>query len=272
MPVRKYRPTSPGRRFQSVSAFEEITSQTPEKTLLLPLRKGGGRNALGRVTCRHRGGGHKRMYRTIDFHRDKHNIPARVIAIEYDPNRSSRIALLHYTDGEKRYILAPLGLRVGDQVMAGPEAEVRVGNALPLRNIPVGVTVHNVELQPGRGAQLVRTAGATAQFVAKEGAYGLLRLPSGEMRKVRLECMATIGQVGNLDHENVSVGKAGRTRWRGVRPSVRGVAMNPHDHPLGGGEGKSSGGRHPCSPWGKPEGKTRKKRKRSDRYIVKRRK
>ena len=272
MPVRKYRPTSPGRRFQSVSAFEEITSQTPEKTLLLPLRKGGGRNALGRVTCRHRGGGHKRMYRTIDFHRDKHNIPARVIAIEYDPNRSSRIALLHYTDGEKRYILAPLGLRVGDQVMAGPEAEVRVGNALPLRNIPVGVTVHNVELQPGRGAQLVRTAGATAQFVAKEGAYGLLRLPSGEMRKVRLECMATIGQVGNLDHENVSVGKAGRTRWRGVRPSVRCVAMNPHDHPLGGGEGKSSGGRHPCSPWGKPEGKTRKKRKRSDRYIVKRRK
>jgi len=272
MPVRKYRPTSPGRRFQSVSAFEEITSQTPEKTLLLPLRKGGGRNALGRVTCRHRGGGHKRMYRTIDFRRDKHNIPARVIAIEYDPNRSSRIALLHYTDGEKRYILAPLGLRVGDQVMAGPEAEVRVGNALPLRNIPVGVTVHNVELQPGRGAQLVRTAGATAQFVAKEGAYGLLRLPSGEMRKVRLECMATIGQVGNLDHENVSVGKAGRTRWRGVRPSVRGVAMNPHDHPLGGGEGKSSGGRHPCSPWGKPEGKTRKKRKRSDRYIVKRRK
>lgn len=272
MHVRKYRPKSPGRRFQSVSAFEEITSQTPEKTLLLPLRKWGGRNALGRVTCRHRGGGHKRMYRTIDFHRDKHNIPARVIAIEYDPNRSSRIALLHYTDGEKRYILAPLGLRVGDQVMAGPEAEVRVGNALPLRNIPVGVTVHNVELQPGRGAQLVRTAGATAQFVAKEGAYGLLRLPSGEMRKVRLECMATIGQVGNLDHENVSVGKAGRTRWRGVRPSVRGVAMNPHDHPLGGGEGKSSGGRHPCSPWGKPEGKTRKKRKRSDRYIVKRRK
>jgi len=272
MPVRKYRPTSPGRRFQSVSAFEDITRPAPEKALLVALRKTGGRNALGRVTCRHRGGGHKRMYRMIDFRRDKHDIPARVTAIEYDPNRSSRIALLHYADGEKRYILAPLGLRVGDQVMAGSEAEVRVGNALPLRNIPVGVTVHNVELQPGKGAQLVRTAGATAQFVAKEGAYGLLRLPSGEMRKVRLECMATIGQVGNLDHENVSAGKAGRTRWLGVRPSVRGVAMNPHDHPLGGGEGKSSGGRHPCSPWGQPEVKTRKKRKGSDRYIVKRRK
>lgn len=272
MPVRKYRPTSPGRRFQSVSTFEEVTKRAPEKSLLVPLRKTAGRNALGRVTCRHRGGGHKRMYRLIDFRRDKHNVPARVAAIEYDPNRSSRIALLHYADGEKRYILAPLGLNVGDQVMSGPEAEVRVGNALPLRNIPVGVTVHNVELQPGKGAQLVRTAGATAQFVAKEGEHGLLRLPSGEMRKVRLTCMATIGQVGNLDHENVSVGKAGRSRWLGIRPSVRGVAMNPHDHPLGGGEGKSSGGRHPCSPWGKPEGKTRAKGKPSDRYIVKRRK
>jgi large subunit ribosomal protein L2 len=272
MPVRKYRPTSPGRRFQSVSTFEEVTKRTPEKSLLVRLGKSAGRNALGRITCRHQGGGHKQMYRLIDFKREKHNIPARVAAIEYDPNRSSRIALLHYTDGEKRYILAPLGLQVGDQVMSGPEAEVRVGNALPLRHIPVGINVHNVELQPGKGAQLVRTAGATAQFVAKEGEYGLLRLPSGEMRKVRLSCLATVGQVGNLDHENVSIGKAGRSRWLGIRPSVRGVAMNPHDHPLGGGEGKSSGGRHPCSPWGKPEGKTRSRRKTSDRYIVKRRK
>jgi large subunit ribosomal protein L2 len=272
MPVRKYRPTSPGRRFQSVATFEEVTKRAPEKSLLVPLRKTGGRNALGRITCRHRGGGHRQMYRRIDFKRDKYNIPAKVAAIEYDPNRSSRIALLHYADGEKRYILAPLGLQVGDQLMSGSEAEVRVGNALPLRNIPVGVTVHNVELQPGRGAQLVRTAGATAQFVAKEGEHGLLRLPSGEMRKVPLSCMATVGQVGNLDHENVSIGKAGRSRWLGIRPSVRGVAMNPHDHPLGGGEGKSSGGRHPCSPWGKPEGKTRSRRKASDRYIVKRRK
>jgi len=272
MPVRKYRPTSPGRRFQSVSTFEEVTKRTPEKSLLTRLGKTAGRNTLGRITCRHRGGGHKQMYRLIDFKREKHDIPARVAAIEYDPNRSSRIALLHYADGEKRYILAPLGLQVGNQVMSGPQAEVRVGNALPLRHIPVGVSVHNVELQPGKGAQLVRTAGATAQFVAKEGEYGLLRLPSGEMRKVRLSCMATVGQVGNLDHENVSIGKAGRSRWLGIRPSVRGVAMNPHDHPLGGGEGKSSGGRHPCSPWGKPEGKTRPRRKASDRYIVKRRK
>jgi large subunit ribosomal protein L2 len=272
MPVRKYRPTSPGRRFQSVSTFEEITKATPEKSLLAPRRQTGGRNALGRITCRHKGGGHKRMYRLIDFRRDKTGIPATVAAIEYDPNRSARIALLHYADGEKRYILAPVGVTVGDQLMSGPEAEVRVGNALPLRNIPVGVSVHSVELQPGQGARLVRTAGGTAQFVAKEGDYGLLRLPSGEMRRVRLTCMATIGQVGNLDHENVSLGKAGRSRWLGVRPSVRGVAMNPHDHPLGGGEGKSSGGRHPCSPWGKREVKTRKKGKFSDRYIVKRRK
>ena len=272
MPVRKYRPTSPGRRFQSVSTFEEITQRAPEKSLLVSLRKTGGRNALGRITCRHRGGGHKRMYRRIDFRRDKDNIPATVAAIEYDPNRSARIALLHYADGEKRYILAPLGLQVGDRLMSGAEAEVRVGNALPLRNMPVGVTVHNIELQPGKGAQLARTAGAMAQFVAKEGEYGLLRLPSGEMRKVLLTCMATIGQVGNLEHENVSVGKAGRSRWLGIRPSVRGVAMNPHDHPLGGGEGKSSGGRHPCSPWGRREVKTRKRGKPSDRYIVKRRK
>ncbi len=272
MPVRKYRPTSPGRRFQSVSTFEEITKETPEKSLLVPRRVTGGRNALGRITCRHKGGGHKRMYRLIDFRRDKAGIPAKVAAIEYDPNRSARIALLHYADGEKRYILAPLGLNVGDRVMSGPEAEVRVGNALPLRNIPVGVNVHNVELQPGQGARLVRTAGSMAQFVAKEGEYGLLRLPSGEMRKVRLDCMATVGQIGNLEHENVSIGKAGRSRWLGIRPSVRGVAMNPHDHPLGGGEGKSSGGRHPTSPWGKREVKTRSRRKQSTRYIVKRRK
>jgi large subunit ribosomal protein L2 len=272
MPVRKYKPTSAGRRFQSVATFEELTKATPEKSLLVPNRKTGGRNALGRITCRHKGGGHRQMYRLIDFRRDKLGIPATVAAIEYDPNRSARIALLHYADGEKRYILAPLGLNVGERVMSGPEAEVRVGNALPLRNIPVGMNVHNVELQPGQGARLVRTAGSMAQFVAKEGEYGLLRLPSGEMRRVRLACMATVGQVGNLDHENVSLGKAGRSRWLGIRPSVRGVAMNPHDHPLGGGEGKSSGGRHPCSPWGKREGKTRSRRKQSDRYIVKRRK
>jgi len=272
MPVRNYRPTSAGRRFQSVSTFEEVTKAEPEKSLLVPLRRTGGRNALGRVTCRHQGGGHKRMYRRIDFRRDKPGVPASVAAIEYDPNRSARIALLFYADGEKRYILAPQGLKVGDRVMSGPAAEVRVGNALPLRNIPVGITVHNVELQPGKGAQLVRTAGASAQFVAKEGDYGLLRLPSGEMRKVRLACMATVGQVGNLEHENVSIGKAGRSRWLGIRPSVRGVAMNPHDHPMGGGEGKSSGGRHPCSPWGKREVKTRQRDKNSDRYIVKRRK
>ncbi len=272
MPVRNYRPTSPGRRFQSVSTFEEVTKTEPEKSLLVPLHQTGGRNALGRVTCRHQGGGHKRMYRRIDFRRDKADVPARVAAIEYDPNRSARIALLFYADGEKRYILAPQGLKVGDRVMSGQAAEVRVGNALPLRNIPVGLMVHNVELQPGKGAQLVRTAGASAQFVAKEGDYGLLRLPSGEMRKVRLTCMATVGQVGNLEHENVSIGKAGRSRWLGIRPSVRGVAMNPHDHPMGGGEGKSSGGRHPCSPWGKREVKTRQRDKNSDRYIVKRRK
>src|SRR5574337_1411057 len=258
MPIRAYKPTSPGRRFQTVLEYGDVTRSGPEKALLRPLRKRGGRNGTGRLTARHRGGGHKRQYRIIDFKRNKHGVPARVAAIEYDPNRSARIALLHYTDGEKRYILAPLGLNVGDTLQSGPDAEIRVGNALPLRNIPVGVTVHNIELQPGTGAQLVRTAGATAQFVAKEGEHGLLRLPSGEMRRVRLTCMATIGQVGNLDHENVSIGKAGRSRWLGIRPSVRGVAMNPHDHPLGGGEGKSSGGRHPCSPWGQVERKTRR--------------
>ena len=272
MPVRNYRPTSAGRRFQSVSTFEEVTKAEPEKSLLVPLRRTGGRNALGRVTCRHQGGGHKRMYRRIDFRRDKPGVPASVAAIEYDPNRSARIALLFYADGEKRYILAPQGLKVGDRVMSGPAAEVRVGNALPLRNIPVGLTVHNVELQPGKGAQLVRTAGASAQFVAKEGDYGLLRLPSGEMRKVRLACMATVGQVGNLEHENVSIGKAGRSRWMGRRPTVRGVAMNPIDHPHGGGEGKTSGGRHPVSPWGLPtKGYKTRNNKRTQRFIIKRR-
>jgi large subunit ribosomal protein L2 len=271
MPVRAYKPTSPGRRFQSVLDTSDLTRSSPEKRLLRPLKKTGGRNSAGRVTSRHRGGGHKRMYRLIDFKRDKLGVPARVASIEYDPNRSARIALLHYADGEKRYILAPLGLQVGEELMSGPDAEIKVGNALPLRNIPVGMTLHNLELKAGKGAQLVRSAGAGAQFLAKEGAYGLVKLPSGEVRKIDLGCMAVIGQVGNLDHENVSLGKAGRSRWLGIRPSVRGVAMNPHDHPLGGGEGKSSGGRHPCSPWGKLEGKTRKKGKPSDRLIVKRR-
>ncbi len=271
MGIKQFKPTSPGRRQMIGFTFTEVTRRAPEKGLVEPRPRTGGRNALGRITTRHRGGGHKRMYRVIDFRREKAGVPARVATIEYDPNRSARIALLHYADGEKRYILAPLGLNVGDSLMSGPDAEIRVGNALPLRNIPVGVTLHNVELRPGRGAQLARTAGALAQFIAKEGEYGLLRLPSGELRRVHLSCMATIGQVGNLEHENVSVGKAGRSRWLGVRPSVRGVAMNPHDHPLGGGEGKSSGGRHPCSPWGQPERKTRKKGLPSDRYIVKRR-
>jgi len=271
MGIKQFKPTSPGRRQMSVSTFEELTRSTPEKRLLEPLRRTGGRNFYGRITMRHQGGGHKRMFRVIDFRRNKPGVPAKVASIEYDPNRSARIALLHYADGEKRYILAPLGINVGDTLLSGPDAEIRVGNALPLRNIPVGVTVHNIELKPGKGGQLARTAGSLAQFIAKEGEYGLLRLPSGELRRVHLSCMATIGQVGNLDHENVSIGKAGRSRWLGIRPSVRGVAMNPHDHPMGGGEGKSSGGRHPCSPWGKLERKTRKAGIPSDKYIVKRR-
>lgn len=271
MGIKVYRPTSPARRFQSVLDFSEITRTLPEKSLLIPLPKKGGRNDQGRITVRHRGGGHKRLYRLIDFKRDKVGIPATVAAIEYDPNRSAHIALLHYADGEKRYIIAPLGLQVGDQVMSGPDAEIRVGNALPLRNIPLGTTIHNLELRPGKGAQLVRGAGVGAQLLAKEERYGLVKLPSGEVRKIDLTCMATIGQVGNPDHENISLGKAGRSRWLGLRPSVRGVAMNPHDHPLGGGEGKTSGGRHPCSPWGKVERKTRKEGKPSGKYIVKRR-
>ncbi|HWR21694.1 50S ribosomal protein L2 [Candidatus Methylomirabilis sp.] len=272
MPIRAYKPTSAGRRFQTVLVYDDVTKATPEKTLLRPLVKGGGRNSAGRLTVRHRGGGHKRQYRLIDFKRDKAGVPAKVASIEYDPNRSARIALLHYADGEKRYIVGPLGLQVGEQVMSGRDAEVKIGNALPLRKIPVGMTLHNLELKPGKGAQLARSAGSGVQFLAKEGDYGLVKLPSGEVRRISLDCMAVIGQVGNLDYEKVSLGKAGRSRWLGVRPAVRGVAMNPHDHPMGGGEGKSSGGRHPCSPWGKLERKTRKKRKASDRFIMKRRK
>ncbi|HXH14186.1 MAG TPA: 50S ribosomal protein L2 [Alphaproteobacteria bacterium] len=274
MAIRKFKPTSPGLRQMSVSTFEEITKRTPEKRLLRPLKRTGGRNNYGRVSVRFRGGGHKRRYRLIDFRRDKTSIPAKVAAIEYDPNRSARIALLHYVDGEKRYILAPNGLRVGDTVMSGPEAEIRTGNALALRDIPLGTLVHNVELIAGRGGQLARAAGTSAQLMAKEGNYAQLKLRSGEVRMVRLECMATIGQVGNPDHENISIGKAGRNRWLGRRPHVRGVAMNPVDHPHGGGEGKAGQGNpHPVSPWGWPTkgAKTRGKRP-SDKYILKRRK
>lgn len=272
MGLKRYRPVTSSRRFYTGPDFQEITSPEPEKSLLLPLSKSGGRNVHGRITLRHRGGGHKRHYRLIDFKRDKWEIPARVASLEYDPNRSARIALLNYQDGEKRYILAPVALAVGDKVMAGPNAEIKPGHALPLANIPLGTVVHNLELRKGKGGQLARGAGGYAQLVAKEGDYAQLKLPSGEVRLIRLECMATIGQVGNLDHENISLGKAGRGRWLGRRSHTRGVAMNPVDHPLGGGEGKTSGGRHPCSPWGRPEGKrTRKKHKASDQFIVKRR-
>lgn len=272
MALKKVNPTSPGRRFQSFSTFEEITRTTPEKSLLQPLKKTGGRNKNGRITIRHRGGGHKRHYRIIDFKRDKTAIPAKVASIEYDPNRSARIALLHYADGEKRYILAPIGLKVGDVVESGPKADIKPGNALPLSQIPLGTHIHNIELRVGRGGQIVRSAGAFAQLMAKEDRYALIKLPSSEVRMVLLNCQATIGQIGNLDHENKALGKAGRNRWLGKRPRVRGVAMNPVDHPMGGGEGKSSGGRHPCSPWGIPSKgfKTRNKRK-SNRLIVKKR-
>jgi large subunit ribosomal protein L2 len=275
MGIKKYRPTSPGRRFMSVSTFEEITTDTPEKSLLAPLFKHAGRNNQGKITVRHQGGGHKRQYRIIDFKRDKDGIPAKVATIEYDPNRSSRIALLNYADGEKRYILAVHGLKVGDTVVSGSDVDIRPGNTLPLANIPVGTVIHNVELQPGKGGQLVRAAGASAQLMAKEGKYAQVRLTSGEVRLVRLECRATIGQVGNLDHENVNIGKAGRSRWMGKRPTVRGVVMNPVDHPHGGGEGKAPVGRKsPMSPWGKPTlgKKTRKKNSPTDKYIVRRRK
>jgi large subunit ribosomal protein L2 len=273
MAVKKVKPTSPGRRFQAYAAFDEITKKTPEKSLLKAIRKSGGRNNKGRVTARHRGGGHKRYYRMIDFKRDKIGIPARVAAIEYDPNRSARIALLHYVDGEKRYILAPLRLNVGDTVQSGPDADIKPGNTLPLSNIPLGTHIHNIELRIGKGGQIVRSAGTFAQLMAKEDRYALIKLPSGEVRMVLLKCKATIGQLGNVEHENLSLGKAGRKRWMGKRPRVRGVAMNPVDHPMGGGEGRSSGGRHPCSPWGWPTKgyKTRKKGKPSDRLIVKRR-
>jgi large subunit ribosomal protein L2 len=273
MAIKKVKPTSPGRRFQDYSTFEEITRTSPERKLLRVIKKTGGRNALGRITTRHRGGGHKRKYRIIDFKRDKIGIPATVAAIEYDPNRSARIALLHYTDGEKRYILAPLKLRVNDVVKSGPEADIKPGNTLPLQNIPLGTFIHNIELRAGTGGQIVRSAGTYAQLMAKEDRYALIKLPSNEVRMVLLNCNATIGQLGNVGHENLSLGKAGRKRWLGMRPKVRGVAMNPVDHPMGGGEGRSSGGRHPCSPWGMPSKgfKTRKNRK-SDRLIVKRRK
>ena len=272
MPLKQYRPTSPGRRFLTTLSFEEITKPRPEKSLTEPKRRSGGRNNKGHTTIWFRGGGHKRRYRIVDFRRDKPNVPAKVAAIEYDPNRSARIALLHYRDGEKRYILAPQGLAVGDLVASGPDAEIRPGNALPLARIPLGTVVHAIEMKPGKGAQLVRSAGGGAQLMAREGRYATLRLPSGEHRLVLVDCLAAIGQVGNLDHENVSIGKAGRSRWRGVRPNVRGVAMNPVDHPMGGGEGKSSGGRHPCTPWGVPtKGHKTRKNQRSDKYIVKRR-
>lgn len=273
MPIKTYKPTSPGRRGMTAPTFEEITRTRPERSLLRPLRKRGGRNTQGKVTVRHRGGGAKRQYRVIDFKRDKHGVPARVAAIEYDPNRSARIALLSYADGEKRYIIAPLGLQVGDTVVSGPTAEVRPGNALPLRNIPVGTLVHNVELYEGRGGQLARSAGASAQLLAKEGEYATLRLPSGEMRRVRQACYATVGQVGNLDHGNIKLGKAGRKRHLGIRPTVRGTAMSPRDHPHGGGEGRSPVGMPgPKSPWGKPtRGKRTRRNKATDKYIVRRR-
>ena len=271
MGVKKLKPTSPGRRFQTVSDFETITKSKPEKSLLAKQKRSSGRNAKGRITSRHRGGGHKRRYRVIDFRRTKDGVPAKVAAIEYDPNRNARIALLHYVDGEKRYILAPLKIEVGDMLESGSGAEIRPGNALPLRNIPTGTIVHAVELRPGGGAKMGRSAGTAIQLMSKEGNYALLRLPSGEMRRVLLDCRATVGQVGNTDAELVKIGKAGRSRWKGVRPQSRGVVMNPVDHPRGGGEGRSSGGRHPVSPWGKPEGRTRKKNKASDKYIVRRR-
>ena len=271
MPLRKRNPTSAGRRFQTVSDYSEITKKKPEKSLLAPRPATGGRNNYGRKTARHRGGGHKRRYRIIDFKRDKDGVPAKVAAIERDPNRNARIALLHYVDGEKRYILAPARVKVGDVLQSGPKAEIRPGNALPLRYMPVGTTVHNVELKPGAGGRIGRGAGASIQLVAKEGDFATLRLPSTEMRRVPIDCRATVGEVGNPEAELVSIGKAGRNRWKGVRPQTRGVAMNPVDHPLGGGEGKSSGGRHPVSPWGKTEGRTRDTSKPSQKLIIRRR-
>ncbi|MBA3653891.1 MAG: 50S ribosomal protein L2 [Actinobacteria bacterium] len=271
MALRKRKPTSAGRRFQSASDFKEITRDRPEKSLLAPKHSTGGRNAHGRKTARHRGGGHKQQYRVIDFRRTKDGIPAKVAAIEYDPNRNARIALLHYADGEKRYILAPARVGVGDVLQSGHGAEIRPGNAMQLRYIPVGTTIHNVELHPGGGGKMARGAGMSVQLVAKEGDFATLRLPSTEMRRVPIDCRGTVGEVGNAEAELIKIGKAGRNRWKGVRPQTRGVAMNPVDHPLGGGEGKSSGGRHPVSPWGKPEGRTRNRNKPSEKLIVRRR-
>jgi len=270
--IKVYKPTTPGRRFMSGYTFEEITKTEPEKSLVVSLKKKGGRNNLGRVTMRHRGGGHKRLYRIIDFKRNKIGVPGRVASVEYDPNRSARIALINYADGEKRYILAPLGLAVGDTVVAGPDADIKPGNALKLKDMPVGTFIHNIELEPGRGGVLVRSAGASAQLMAKEGKYAYVRMPSGELRLILQECMATVGQVGNVDHENVTKGKAGRNRWLGRRPHVRGMVMNPVDHPMGGGEGRSKSNKHPVSPWGTPaKGYRTRKRKPSDKYIVRRR-
>ncbi|MCW8805758.1 MAG: 50S ribosomal protein L2 [Ignavibacteriaceae bacterium] len=274
MGIKKLKPTSPGTRFKSNYTFDEITKSTPEKSLTVSLRKSGGRNNHGRITARHIGGGHKRRYRVIDFKRDKHGVPAKVFSIEYDPNRSARIALLHYADGEKRYIIAPNGLKVGDKISSGSGSEISVGNALPLKEMPLGSFVHNVEMKPGKGGQIGRSAGSSLQLMAKEGNFAQLKMPSGEIRLINIACLATFGMVGNSEHENISLGKAGRTRWLGKRSYVRGVAMNPVDHPMGGGEGKTSGGGHPVSPWGqKAKGlKTRKRKNQSNKYIIKRRK
>jgi len=272
MPVKTFKPTSPGRRFMAIPSFEEVSSKRPESSLLEPRKKNAGRNFNGHITVRHRGGGHKVMYRKIDFKRNKDDVPAKVAAIEYDPNRSARIALLHYRDGEKRYIIAPLGLKSGDVVVSGPAADIKTGNALPLTGIPVGTVIHNIEMTPGGGAKLVRTAGGSAQLMAKEGPYAQVRMPSGEVRMVAVGCRATIGQIGNIEHENQVVGKAGRTRWLGRRPQVRGIAMNPVDHPHGGGEARSTSGRPPTTPWGEMTmGKKTRKNKRTQKFIVKRR-
>ena len=271
MGIRQRKPTSPGRRFQTTSDFSELTTATPHKTLLAKKNSSGGRNSYGRKTARHRGGGHKQRYRLVDFRRNKDGVPAKVATIEYDPNRNARLCLLHYLDGEKRYILAPKDVRVGDLLQSGPQADIRAGNALALRNIPVGTTVHNVELRPGGGGKMARSAGSSVQLVGKEGDFAIIRLPSSEMRRVQIDCRGTIGEVGNAEADLVKIGKAGRNRWKGVRPQTRGVSMNPVDHPHGGGEGKTSGGRHPVSPWGKPETRTRNPRKASQKLIIRRR-
>ena len=274
MAIKNYKPTSPGRRNMSGFVFDEITTSTPEKSLLAPIKKKGGRNNMGRITVRHRGGGHKRRYRIIDFRRNKTNIPAKVVSVEYDPNRTARISLLHYADGEKRYILTPEGLNVGDTVVSGDQVEIKSGNALPMKNIPVGTILHCVEMRVGKGAQIGRSAGTSIQLMAKDDNYAQLRMRSGEIRKIRVECMASIGSVGNAQHMNVDLGKAGRKRWQGIRPTVRGVVMNPVDHPMGGGEGRKGGGRNPCSPWGKPAkgGRTRRRKSASTKYIIRGRK